>query len=96
MNYSFEVENIRCSGCANTITSRLAEMDGVKDVNVDIERKIVSVNTNPECDANIRQILGQKLAKLGYPEVGAFDSNGLITKATSVISCAIGKVSSKK
>ncbi len=33
----------------------------------------------------------ETLRKLGYPEVG--DSNSLINKATSYISCAVGKIS---
>ena len=95
MHYSFEVENIRCGGCANTITMKLAEMDGVKEVHVDVDEKKVTVSTNPSSDPNIRQTLSEKLAKLGYPERGTIGSNGLMTKAASVVSCAIGKVSNK-
>ena len=97
MQYSFEVENIRCGGCTNTITKKLREIDGVKDVHVNIEQKQVQVivNTKAAIDSNIRQTLGEKLAKLGYPEKGTIGSDSLITKATSVVSCAIGKVSNK-
>lgn len=95
MHYSFEVENIRCGGCANTITMKLTEIDGVKEVHVDVDEKKVIVSTNSASDANIRQTLSEKLAKLGYPEIGTIGSNGLMTKAASVMSCAIGKVSNK-
>ncbi len=96
MHYSFEVENIRCGGCANTITMKLTEIDGVRDVHVDVDEKKVIVSVDPVSDENIRQTLSEKLAKLGYPEIGAIGSNGLMTKATSVVSYAIGKISSKR
>ena len=96
MHYSFEVENIRCSGYANTITMKLTEIDEVRDVHVDVDEKKVIVSVDPVSDENIRQTLSEKLAKLGYPEIGAIGSNGLMTKATSVVSCAIGKISSKR
>jgi len=73
----------------------LTEINQVKEVHVDIDERKVIVNTNPDSDDNIRSILGEKLAKLGYPETGTVDSNGLMTKAASVVSCAIGKVSNK-
>ena len=95
MQYNFEVENIRCGGCANTITRKLREIKGVIDVRVSVDEKQVIVTTDPANDANIRQTLGKRLAKLGYPEIGTIGSNRLMTKATSVVSCAIGKVSNK-
>lgn len=96
MQYSFVVENIRCGGCKNTIASKLTKMVQVKEVHVDIDEKKITVVTTPDNDPNMRNILGQKLAKLGYPEVGTTDSNSLLTKAASVVSCAIGKVSNKE
>jgi copper chaperone len=95
MQYSFEVENIRCGGCTNTITKKLREIGGVKGVHVNVEQKQVIVSIEAAIDANIRQTLSEKLAKLGYPEVGTIGSDSLMTKATSVVSCAIGKVSNK-
>lgn len=95
MQYSFVVENIRCGGCVNTITKKLTEINQVKQVDVNIEEQKVIVNTGSDSDSNIRQILCEKLAKLGYPEMGTTDSNGIMTKAASVVSCAIGKISDK-
>ncbi len=95
MEYNFQVENIRCGGCVNTITTKLTEISQVKEVHVNIDERTVIIKTNPDSDSNIRQTLGRKLAKLGYPEIGSVDSNSLMTKATSVVSCAIGKVSNK-
>lgn len=95
MNYDFKVENIRCGGCANTITKKLKQTNGVTDVHVNVEEKQVIVTTNTGNNTNIRQALGELLAKLGYPELGTIGSDRLITKAVSVVSCAIGKVSNK-
>ncbi len=95
MQYSFVVQNIRCGGCKNTITSKLTKMDQVKEVDIDISESRITVITTTDNAPDMRNIISEKLAKLGYPEVGATDSNGLITKAASVVSCAIGKVSNK-
>jgi copper chaperone len=95
MEYNFQVENIRCGGCANTITKKLREINGVNDVYVNVEDKQVIVTTESATDDEVHQILSEKLFKLGYPEVGTIGSNNLKAKATSVVSCAIGKVSSK-
>ena len=95
MEYKFQVENIRCGGCANTITKKLREINGVKDVHVNVEDKQVNVTTDSANDTEIQHTLSERLAKLGYPEVGKMGANNLKTKATSVVSCAIGKVSSK-
>jgi copper chaperone len=103
MQYNFQVENIRCGGCSNTITSKLKGIEGVVDVLVKVEDKQVIVTTeesvqaipegNPQ--ANIKQVLIEKLTKLGYPQTGSAGANRLKAKATSVVSCAIGKVSGK-
>ena len=95
MKYSFQVENIRCTGCANTITKKLREIDGVNDVYVKVDDKQVIVTTELATDTNIRRTLGEKLTNLGYPEIGTIGINRLMAKATSVVSCAIGKVSNK-
>ena len=95
MEYSFQVENIRCVGCAKTITRKLREIDGVNDVHVKVDDKQVIVATAPATDTNIRHALGEKLTKLGYPEIGTIGSDRLMAKATSLMSCAIGKVSNK-
>ena len=95
MKYKFQVENIRCGGCANTITKKLKEITGVEDVDVNVEEKQVVVTTQPTIDADIHHTLSEKLLKLGYPEVGTDEANNLKAKATSIVSCAVGKVSSK-
>ncbi len=95
MHYSFEVQNIRCGGCANTITNKLKEINEVEHVQVDVEKKQVIVTTNSTSNTEIERLISEKLIQLGYPETGKSGSNSLKAKATSVVSCAIGKVTNK-
>lgn len=86
MKHTFEVQNIRCGGCANTITKALsAEFDSVE---VDVDGKKVTVETENES-----QIAkgAELLKKLGYPLAG--EDGGIVDKAKSFVSCAIGKLS---
>lgn len=80
---------------SNTIIAKLQEVDGVKDVLVDVDDKLVTVITESANGDNIRETLCKKLTRLGYPETGTIGSNRLMTKATSYVSCALGKVSGK-
>ena len=89
MNIVIEVENIKCGGCANTISTKVKAFDGVSDMNVDIEAGKVSI----EGDADKRDEYAAGLAKLGYPEVGSvagLKSAG--AKARSFVSCAVGRM----
>jgi len=92
MIQTFEVVNVRCSGCANTITKALRE-EGLSEVTVDLlcEPRKVTVEVVDEAQlAQVKAIL----RKLGYPPVdeenSAFDSAEL--KVKSFVSCAIGKI----
>lgn len=40
----YKATQIKCGGCANKVKTLLKGVDGVQDVNVDIETKIVTVN----------------------------------------------------
>ncbi len=88
MKVSFEVQNLKCGGCANTITKKLSEEFG--DVSVDVEKKIVAFELGEEkSEENAKEIL----RGLGYPVVG--DTKGFFSdnaaKAKSFVSCAVGK-----
>ncbi len=90
MAYQLNVENIKCGGCASTIRSKLAAMDGVDQVDVDIEAGIVSV----EGEANTREAVAARLLKLGYPESGsAAGIAAAKARARSFVSCAVGRIS---
>ncbi len=84
MKHTYEIQNIRCGGCANTITKALSEeFEGVV---VDVAGKIVTVEIKDES-----QIAkgAELLKKLGYPL--ADEESGIVDKAKSFVSCAIGK-----
>ena len=81
------LQNLKCTGCASTITSKLTDFDFVHSVMVDVEASTVEVIY--ELEINL-PILQEALRKLGYPVVG--EANSLTTKAKSYVSCAIGKI----
>ncbi len=81
------LQNLKCTGCASTITSKLTDFDFVHSVMVDVEASTVEVIY--ELEINL-PILQEALRKLGYPVVG--EANSLTTKAKSYVSCAIGKM----
>lgn len=92
MKQTFEVANIRCGGCANTITKALQEA-GFTEVEVDLScepRKVTAVIADEAQSAHFKAIL----RSLGYPLTT--DERGFgedtILKAKSFVSCAIGKI----
>ena len=48
MKISINVENIRCGGCANTITKKLSAIEGINAVEVAIEDQVVTIDTDDE------------------------------------------------
>jgi copper chaperone CopZ len=85
MEQQFEVENIKCGGCMNSIKMALLKLDGVTEVSIDKEIDTVMVT-----GTMIREDVVNKLNDLGYPEKG---NNTLIRKAKSYVNCAIGRMS---
>ena len=89
MEHVIEVENIRCGGCANTITQSLQKLEGVSSVSVDIENGRVTVTAATDD----RERLVANLLKNGYPEKGSAEGlQAAKAKAKSFVSCAIGKL----
>jgi copper chaperone len=89
MEHVIEVENIRCGGCANTITHSLQKLDGVSSVSVDIENGRVNITATTDD----RERLVAALLKNGYPEKGSAEGlQAAKAKAKSFVSCAIGKL----
>lgn len=90
MAYQIQVENIKCGGCANTIKTRIAEMDGIDTVDVDIAEGIVRI----EAGDDTRAAATARLLKLGYPESGTAEGMAAAkAKAKSFVSCAVGRMS---
>ena len=88
-----EVENIKCGGCANSINQKLMQLDDIEDVAVDVESGRITLNTGQTSDA-FRQAVLTRLTAMGYPEKGSVEGLGAVkARATSYVSCAIGKMS---
>lgn len=81
------IQNLKCNGCARTITNKLTDLDNVSEVNVNVEEESVTLNYLDEA-ALIH--VKETLKINGYPEVG--ENNPLVTKVKSFVSCAIGKL----
>ena len=90
MQQTFEVLNVKCGGCANTLIKSLADDFG--DVNVDLECEPRKITLNIE--DNQMEKLKLKLRGLGYPlttdELNTLQT--VTTTAKSFVSCAIGKM----
>lgn len=82
------IQNLKCGGCSNTVTTKLNEINGVSNVSVDVEESVVSFELEKEEDM---QKVIEKLAQIGYPIEG--DENSLMQKAKSFVSCAVGRMS---
>lgn len=87
MKSTIYVQNLKCGGCANTITKNISQIEGVEDVDVMVAESSVSFNYSNE-DVLVR--VKNTLSRLGYPEDG--EANSLGAKAKSYVSCAVGKM----
>lgn len=88
MKAEFQIENLKCGGCASTIKKAILAIEGVSKIEIDIEKSIVLITSEND---NVEEIK-LKLSKLGYPEVG--DKNTVLHKAKSFVSCAVGRIDS--
>lgn len=81
------IQNLKCGGCANTVTKNVAVIEGVSNVSVNVEESAVNLEvTSPEVLTEVKKVL----KSLGYPEDG--EANSLGSKAKSYVSCAVGKM----
>ena len=88
MKTSIIVQNLKCGGCAQTITTKLAEIKDISKLYVDVDESKISFDYTNENDAIE---VKEKLKALGYPSIE--DNNDLLLKAKSFVSCATGKFS---
>lgn len=84
---TIEVLNLKCGGCANTIKKGLLSLNNINEVTIDVEKSLITVDTQNQEDLNN---VKYKLQKMGYPQVG--DDNTLVHKAKSFVSCATGRL----
>lgn len=91
MPKSYEVLNVKCGGCANTLKKSLLEEFGEVEVNLEVEPRVITLELEDSQEENLKE----KLRSLGYPlttdELSTFQS--ATTTAKSFVSCAIGKLS---
>ena len=88
MRTTIVVQNLKCGGCAKTITSKISQMDHISDLSVDVATAEVTFTHN---DPNDVQAVKERLGALGYPPVG--QGNSIAAKAVSFVSCATVKMS---
>lgn len=80
------IANLKCGGCATTITNELLKIEGLINVQVDNENNFVEI----AYDSVERQIILNKLHDFGYPK--ETEENGLLLQLKSYASCMIGRV----
>jgi copper chaperone CopZ len=81
------VQNLKCGGCANTITKKLQTFNDISNLSIDIDGNTIAIvySKNETCAEVI-----SALKIMGYPE--EHEINTLGNKAKSYVSCAIGKM----
>ncbi len=87
MTTTLFIQNLKCNGCANTITTKLNDLANVSGVMVDVENDSVTFDYQDELALHNAK---ETLKANGYPEEG--ERNPLGTKAKSFVSCAIGRM----
>ena len=89
MKQVLKVQNVKCGGRANTLTTKLKDEFGEIEVNLEVMPREITVDID---DAEIPK-LKDALKSLGYPS--ADESFGFVEdtsmKAKSFVSCAVGK-----
>jgi len=86
---TFKVQNVKCSGCANTLMSKLVNEFGAIEVNLDVMPREISLEIEKEKIPKLREAL----KSLGYPmadeQLGFMENT--TAQAKSFVSCAVGK-----
>ena len=94
MQKVFKVKNVKCGGCASTLTKSLLEEFGEVSVNLEVEPREITL----DIEESQEEALKLKLRSLGYPlitdNLNTFQTVG--TTAKSFVSCAIGKMDNAK
>jgi len=88
----YTVLNVKCGGCANTLTTKLEPEFGKVDVDLEVMPREITIHKVNIDEARLREVL----KSLGYPMADE-DLNfveGVGAKAKSFVSCAIGKANS--
>ncbi len=87
MKTTLQVQNLKCGGCAKTISNKLSEIKDIENVIVEKDSSSVSFDHQSADDASL---VKATLRNLGYPTIDV--QNGFVEKAKSFVSCASGKM----
>ncbi|WP_420601103.1 heavy-metal-associated domain-containing protein [Flagellimonas sp.] len=88
MRTTVKIQNLKCGGCANTVSKKIGSLKNIEDVFVNVETHEVSFGYGRSEDF---KVVKKELSKLGYPLEG--ENNPKISQAKSYVSCAIGRLS---
>ncbi|MCW8854298.1 MAG: heavy-metal-associated domain-containing protein [Gammaproteobacteria bacterium] len=64
MIFNFEVENIKCAGCASNIKNHLQGDHRINNIEVDIEKGLVEIDAETDASDEWLKIM----TELGYPK----------------------------
>ena len=81
------LDNIKCHGCMNTISSKLDAL-GFPNHEINVEEGKINIDHDHEDDLDK---IAKALKNLGYPKKG---TSKFTDSAKSYVSCAIGKIKS--
>ena len=85
----FKVQNVKCGGCANTLTTKLKDEFGKIEVNLEVMPREITLEIEDEKIPALREAL----KSLGYPmadeQLGFVENT--TAQAKSFVSCAVGK-----
>jgi len=86
---TFKVQNVKCSGCANTLTTKLADEFGEIEVDLEVMPREITLEIEETKISDLRKAL----RSLGYPmeDEGLGFVQNSAAQAKSFVSCAIGK-----
>ena len=61
---TFRTPDITCGGCANSIKNALGKMEGIRQIEVDVNNKTVSIKHDEQVS---REQIETKLDDIGFP-----------------------------
>ena len=88
MRITKNIQNLKCGGCAANISKQLNQIEGISELDVNVEEGSVSFDYTTDAQF---EAVHKKLFSMGYPFEE--DANSILTKAKSYVSCAVGRMS---
>ncbi|MCP5062305.1 MAG: heavy-metal-associated domain-containing protein [Ignavibacteriae bacterium] len=94
MKKTYKVQNIKCEGCANTVSKKLKYEYGDVEINLSVMPREITLNIEEGQEEKLKV----KLKKMGYPFYNEklHGLENVEAKAKSFVSCAIGKMTLEK